>query len=55
MKKEDRGTTGNFEVTILPTGQVLHSKRNNGQGRAETIAERTAIVNQICTILNSRS
>ena len=44
---KDRGTTGNFEVTVKSTGQVLHSKRNAGQGRAETEAEKVAILEQI--------
>jgi hypothetical protein len=50
LPKEDPGTTGNFEVTVLGTGQILHSKRNNvskGQNKAETDRERQAILNQI--------
>jgi hypothetical protein len=48
---EDRMTTGNFEVTVKKTGQVLHSKRHAGQGKAQTEAERLAILHQIQEIL----
>ena len=54
---EDRGTTGNFEVTVLGTGQVLHSKRNNfskGQNKAETDRERQAILNQIQVLIEMK-
>jgi hypothetical protein len=44
---EDHGLTGNFEVTVVGSGQVLHSKRNAGQGKAQTPAERMAILEQI--------
>jgi len=44
---EDRGTTGNFEVTVVETGEYLHSKKKYGQGRAESNAERMAILDQI--------
>jgi hypothetical protein len=49
---EDRGTTGNFEVTVVDTRQVLHSKRKYGQGRAESNAERMAILEQIEELLD---
>ena len=45
--KEDRMVTGNFEVTLFDTGQVIHSKRHAGQGRAQTMQERMAIAEQI--------
>lgn len=48
---EDRGTTGNFEVTVLETGEYLHSKKKYGQGRAETRAEKMAILDQINELL----
>ena len=47
---EDRGTTGNFEVTV--DGQLIHSKRHAGQGRAETDKEKAAIVRNIQAILD---
>lgn len=56
--KEDAVTTGNFDVTVLGTGQVLHSKKRMfaGQGcavgRAESHAEKMAILQQIQEILN---
>lgn len=46
---EDRGLTGNFEVTTMD-GQVLHSKRS-GQGKAEHSSERTAILLKIEDLL----
>jgi hypothetical protein len=49
---EDRGTTGNFEVTVVETGQFLHSKKKYGQGRAESTAERMAILEQIEELLD---
>ena len=36
---KDIGTTGNFEITILQTGKLVHSKRM-GLGRCESDAER---------------
>ena len=46
---EDPGTTGNFEVTV--DGQLIHSKRHGGQGRAESDKEKAAILRQIQEIL----
>ena len=51
IPKEDRGVTGNFEVTGKSTGEVLHSKRVAGQGRAETAKERQDICEQIMELL----
>ena len=50
--RRDTGITGNFEVRALETGQVLHSKRHAGQGRAQTDAERMAILEQIEELLD---
>jgi len=50
--KEDKGVTGNFEVTVVGTGQVLHSKRHAGQGRAESLAEKEAILELIQELLD---
>lgn len=47
----DTRVTGNFEVTVKSTGEVLHSKRVAGQGKAESEKERQAIVEQIKEIL----
>jgi hypothetical protein len=52
VEMKDRGITGNFEVTVKETGQVLHSKRHAGQGKAESQAERMAIVQQIQEVLD---
>ncbi|KAL3807981.1 hypothetical protein ACHAXA_000951 [Cyclostephanos tholiformis] len=45
-EQRDAGITGNFEVTIVNTGKVIHSKRR-GMGHANTAQSRQAIVEQI--------
>jgi hypothetical protein len=50
---EDRGITGNFEVTILGNnsnnngGQLIYSKKQWGLGRAESAADRQEILERI--------
>ena len=44
---KDRSLTGNFEVTILDTGELIHSKRSGRGGKATTSAERNAIAIKI--------
>jgi len=39
----DRGTTGNFEVVIKSTGELIHSKTKRGQGKCQTEAECEAV------------
>jgi len=39
---EDPGTTGNFEVTIQPSGELIHSKKR-GKGRCESKEEQEAL------------
>ena len=48
----DRGTTGNFEVTIVETGKLIHSKKG-GQGFADTAGKQQAIVSQVIAALKS--
>ena len=50
--KEDPGVTGNFEVSVLPNGPLLHSKRHARQGRATSEKERMAIVYAIQELLD---
>ena len=50
--KPDRSVTGNFEVTVKETGQLLHSKRTAGQGKAESAQERAALVEMISELLD---
>eukprot|EP01032_Pedospumella_encystans_P021607 gene21607-24502_t len=45
--KEDRGTTGNFEVVIKSTYELIHSKSKRGQGKCQTPAEREAVFDKI--------
>lgn len=49
---EDRGVTGNFEVTVVGTGELLHSKRKMGQGKATSNGERMVILDQIKELLD---
>jgi hypothetical protein len=51
---KDRGVTGNFEVSVVETKQVLHSKRHAGQGKAESDRERQMILEQIQEILEEQ-
>jgi hypothetical protein len=53
---EDTGVTGNFEVTVLHSGRVLHSKRTMaGHGKAESDRERLAILEQIVELLHEKA
>jgi len=52
VEKMDRGTTGNFEVTIVETGKLIHTKKG-GQGFADTAGKQQAIVSQIMSALKS--
>lgn len=35
----DWATTGNFEVVLVNTGELLHSKKTRGQGLCEKFEE----------------
>ena len=48
---EDPGISGNFEVTVLDTGELLHSKKLKKQGTAWTRGSRMAILNHINDLL----
>jgi hypothetical protein len=52
--KADTSITGNFEVTVVGTGQVLHSKRTGGQGKAESASERKMILEQVQELLEDQ-
>jgi len=41
----DKGTTGRFEVVV--NGELVHSKATRGQGKAESEAERVAIIDAV--------
>jgi hypothetical protein len=49
----DRGRTGRFEVTIVPTQQLIYSKDTRGQGKCETDIERREVIRQIRECLDS--
>ena len=41
---KDIGATGRFEITILNTGKLVHSKATQGLGRCESESERQRLV-----------
>lgn len=51
---EDKITTGNFEVTITDTGELIHSKKKLGMGKAVSTDEREAIIAKIRAVLDAR-
>ena len=51
-ERKDRMTTGNFEVTVKATGQVLHSKKAGTGGKCNTEKERLDLVDKIQDILS---
>lgn len=50
---EDPGTTGNFEVTLVETSELIHSKTQRQQGRCESAAEVQAIVDKVQSYLDA--
>jgi hypothetical protein len=42
----DPGATGSFEVTVLESGDLLHSKKN-GAGKCESPEERDTLFDKI--------
>ena len=53
VKTEDPGVTGRFEVVLLNTGKLLHSKKTRGQGRCEDPREVKAVIDQIQQYLDA--
>jgi hypothetical protein len=49
---KDNRITGNFEVTILNTGELVHSKKR-GKGKAESREERAHIAERVEDTLSS--
>jgi hypothetical protein len=43
----DREPTGNFEVTFIPTGELIHSRTKKGHGVCSTEKEIIAIIGYI--------
>mmetsp|Transcript_16461 Transcript_16461/g.29148 ORF Transcript_16461/g.29148 Transcript_16461/m.29148 type:complete len:88 (+) Transcript_16461:27-290(+) len=54
IPSEDKGATGNFEITIVETGKLIHSKTTRGQGRCEKASEVQAVVDEIQAVLDSQ-
>ena len=51
--KKDEGKTGNFEVTIKQTGELVHSKSTLNHGRCETAAEVQRVVDRVKAYIDS--
>jgi len=51
VSMRDPGTTGNFNVFI--NGQLVHSKKERGQGKCESQAEVDAIISHINKLLEN--
>ena len=49
---KDAGVTGNFEVTLVETGELIHSKKS-GKGKCESNTERAAVCEKIQALLDS--
>ena len=47
IDRVDDGKTGNFEVRIQQTGDLVHSKTTRGQGRCESSAEQQQVIDAI--------
>ena len=54
QEMKDRGITGNFEVNIVNTNTLIHSKRSGMVGKATTAGERQAIVDRIRQALEAK-
>jgi len=52
--QKDPGVTGNFEVTLVETGELIHSKKA-GKGKCESNAERAAVVEKIQAYLDEKN
>ncbi|KAJ1401380.1 hypothetical protein B484DRAFT_437834 [Ochromonadaceae sp. CCMP2298] len=50
---KDPGTTGNFEIVIKNTGELIHSKTTRGQGRCEKQKEVDDVVAKIQAYMDS--
>jgi len=53
VEQKDKTRTGNFEVTITETGELIYSKKN-GQSKAESDADKKMIAEKIQDILSKR-
>lgn len=51
----DPSTTGRFEVTIMETGELIHSKATRGQGKCESPAEKEAIFAKVQAALAAQA
>lgn len=51
--KRDPIVTGNFEVSIINNGQLLHSKKN-GHGFCVSDSERQVVYNKIQAFIDSQ-
>jgi len=49
----DPGTTGNFEITLVETGDMIHSKKEGGLGKCESDEEREALFTKLTEYIES--
>ena len=52
---KDIGTTGNFEITLMNTRTLVHSKKTQGLGKCESTEERTRLFKVIRSYLEKKS
>ena len=50
----DPQTTGNFEVVIVPSGELIHSKTTRGQGKCETQSQIDAVIAKVEAYLSKQ-
>ena len=50
---KDEGKTGNFEVKILNSDKLIHSKVKDGKGRCETTEEQQGVLDAIQEYIDS--
>ncbi len=51
--RQDAGTTGNFEVTLVETNELIHSKKA-GKGKCESNAERAVVMEKLQAFLDKK-
>jgi hypothetical protein len=51
---EDPGVTGNFEVVLVETGKLIHSKRTGGKGKCESNKERGALTETLREFIDAQ-
>ena len=50
----DPGVTGNFEVVLVQTGELIHSKKSGGKGKCESDKERGTLIATLQDFIDSQ-